>query len=59
MKMEIIVKILSNYGNEAIYPVNEAAKKFAEIAGTKTMSRKLLNQCKELGFSVGVEQVSL
>ena len=54
--MEIIVKITKNYGTEAIYPVNETAKKFTEIAGTKTMSRKLLSQCKGLGFTITVEQ---
>lgn len=51
-----MIKITKNYGNEAIYPVNETAKKFAEIAGTKTMSRKLLNQCKDLGYEIKVEQ---
>ena len=54
--MEIVIKITKNYGNEAIYPVNETAKKFTEIAGTKTMSRKLLSQCKDLGFTITIEQ---
>ena len=59
MNATITVKITKNYGNEVIYPVCETAKKFAEIAGTKTMSRKLIDQVKSLGFSVIVEQVAL
>ena len=45
------IQIKSNYGAEAIYPINDVAKKFAEIAGTKTLTRRLIGQMKELGVS--------
>jgi len=59
MNTTITVRITKNYGAEAIYPVCDTAKKFSEIAGTKTMSRNLINQVKSLGYSILVEQVTL
>ena len=59
MNTTITVKITKNYGNEAIYPICDTAKVFAEIAGTKTMSRKLIDQVKRLGYSIVVEQVAI
>jgi hypothetical protein len=59
MNTTITVKITKNYGNEAIYPVCDTAKMFAEIAGTKTMSRRLIDQVKQLGYSIVVEQVAI
>ena len=52
--MSLQVEITSVYGNEAIYPVNEAAKTFAAIAGTKTLTRKTIAQAKSLGFTVEI-----
>lgn len=54
--MELVVKITKNFGVEAIYPVNQTAKTFAEIAGTKTLSRRLIDQAKSLGYSITVQQ---
>ena len=42
------------YGNESIYPVNEAAKTFAQIAGTKTLKRDTIALAKTLGYTVTV-----
>ena len=52
--MSIEVEIKNVYGNEAIYPVNAAAKTFAQIAGTKTLKRDTIALAKTLGYTVTV-----
>lgn len=52
MKKAVEVEVKSVYGNELIYPANEAAQIFAQIAGKKTLSRSDLNLIKALGFDV-------
>lgn len=52
----IIVTITSNYGVEAIYPVCEAAKTFARLAGTKTLTRSTIALIKNLGYQIDVQQ---
>jgi hypothetical protein len=52
--MTIRIEIRNVYGNETIYPVNEAAQTFAKIAGTKTLKPDTLRYAKTLGFSVEV-----
>lgn len=46
------VKLKSVYGNQTIYPDNEAAEYFAAIAGTKTLSAKAVTYAAKLGFKV-------
>ena len=50
MKVEIDVR--SNYGNQAIYPVNEHAKLLAAIAGTKTLTNVTLAYAERMGFQI-------
>lgn len=58
--MEITVKRKTVYGNEMIYPVDEAAKAFANIAGTKTLSREALRVIKDkLGYQINVEHEAI
>tara|TARA_R110000803_G_scaffold204493_1_gene270585 strand:- start:1671 stop:1847 length:177 start_codon:yes stop_codon:yes gene_type:complete len=52
--MNITVKIKNNFGNEAIYPACEYSRLFAEIAGTKTLTRETIEKIKSLGYLVGV-----
>ncbi len=52
--MNITVEIKNNFGNEAIYPACEKSRVFAEIAGTKTLTRKTIQNIKSLGYIVGV-----
>lgn len=54
--MRIIVNIKNVYGKETIYPVCEAAKTFAEIAGTTTLTPAAMRQIEKLGYRVLVEQ---
>ena len=51
---QITVQIKSIYGNEMSYPICPQAKIFAELAGTKTLTRTAINLIKDLGFKVNV-----
>jgi hypothetical protein len=57
--MNITVRIKEQYGHIAIYPVCKAAKTFALIAGTKTLTPSTIECVKSLGYSVTVEQKEL
>ena len=57
--MTITVQIKNVYGNETIYPVCEKAKAFANIAGTRTLTRHVIEQVKQMGFSITVAQQAL
>ncbi len=52
---EIIVQIKTVYGNEVIYPMCSDAKLFAELAGTKTLTKQAIYTIKNLGYIVTVE----
>ncbi len=58
MHQTLIIEAKSNYGNQVFYPVNECAKLFAEIAGTKTLGLDTIKKAKLLGFVVEVKQPS-
>lgn len=55
----ITVEIKQVYGNEVIYPVCENSKLFAQIAGTKTLTRNTLRDIKALGYAIEVKQTAL
>jgi hypothetical protein len=57
----ITVRITSNFGNEAIYPVCKDARIFAEMLGRKTLTRRDIASIKALGYVVAVQptQVAL
>lgn len=46
------IEVRSVYGNTLIYPANDAARLFAQIAGKKTLDRQDLNLIRALGFEV-------
>ena len=48
----IKVKVKSVYGKDLIYPVNDAAKTLASIAGTKTLGIGVLKMAAELGLDI-------
>ena len=50
MQIEITVKAV--YGKELIYPVCQQAKIFAELLGTKTITRDALRQIERLGYTI-------
>ena len=51
----ITVRITNNYGNRAVYPVCDTAKKFAELIGTKTFTDRAIEQIKALGYTFTVQ----
>ena len=46
----LLVKIKIVYGGTKIYPANDVAEQFAEIAGTKTLTPAILGRAERLGF---------
>tara|TARA_R110001606_G_C15001334_1_gene607147 strand:+ start:254 stop:499 length:246 start_codon:yes stop_codon:yes gene_type:complete len=48
------LSIIDISGNEVIYPACEHSRLFAEIAGTKTLTRETIEKIKSLGYLVGV-----
>ncbi len=56
--MNIEIEVKSNYGKEAIYPICNQAQLFADIAGTKTLTRDTINKIKALGFEISVVTAS-
>jgi len=48
----ITIEIRSQYGNTVAYPACQAAKLFARIAGTKTLSTQALKDIQALGFDI-------
>ncbi|CAM6053515.1 unnamed protein product [Sphagnum tenellum] len=58
MFKNILIEVKTVYGKEAIYPVCANAKTFAEIAGSKTLTRATLAKIAKLGFSIGVQSKS-
>lgn len=50
--MKIQVTIRTVYGNELIYPVDNNARKFAELVNQKTLNSKHLEIIKALGFEI-------
>jgi hypothetical protein len=48
----ITIEIRTQYGNTVAYPACKAAKLFAHIAGTKTLSTQALKDIQALGFDI-------
>tara|TARA_R100001086_G_scaffold59237_1_gene27124 strand:- start:98 stop:280 length:183 start_codon:yes stop_codon:yes gene_type:complete len=53
------VTIKQVYGKELIYPANKNAERFANIAGTRTLSASVLQNAKALGFEITVSAPQL
>jgi hypothetical protein len=52
----ITVELRPIYGVQAIYPACHASRLFADIAGTKTLTRAAIEKIKKLGYGVTVKQ---
>jgi hypothetical protein len=48
----ITVEVRSVYGRDTIYPVDDAARAFASIAGTTTITPEALRHIRSLGYAV-------
>lgn len=56
MNTTITVRIANNYGQRAVYPVCEVARKLADLIGTKTFTDRAIDQLKALGYTFQVQQ---
>ena len=52
----VTVSVRRIYGLPVIYPACEASRLFADIAGTKTLTRAAVAKIKDLGYAVTVKQ---
>ena len=52
---EIRVVVKNVYGTDKVYPFCMKARNFAEIAGTKTLTRDTLRLVQLLGYQVRVQ----
>ena len=57
--MKITVEIKDVYGSRVVYPACEAAKAFARIAGTKTITPAALREIEALGYVIEVKSQGL
>lgn len=55
-QMVALVKLTTQYGQQAVQPVNDIAKEFAIIAGTKTLTPPTIAAMKRLGYTIAVQQ---
>lgn len=52
MNSTIEIEVRSVYGNNLIYPINEAARALARIAGKKTLSVQNIKDARAIGLEV-------
>ena len=57
MENEIRVVVKNVYGTDKVYPFCMKARNFAEIAGTKTLTRDTLRLVRLLGYQVKQQQL--
>jgi hypothetical protein len=50
--MKIIIRTKSVYGIVQAYPACPVSRLFADLTGTKTLTREALNTIKKLGFAI-------
>ena len=56
---EIRVVVKNVYGTDKVYPFCTKARNFAEIAGTKTLTRDTLRLVQLLGYQVRVQPTTI
>jgi len=50
--MQITIELKWQYGNSDFYPLCETSKRFAQIAGTKTLTQDALRIIKLMGYEI-------
>ena len=56
---QITIRITNNYGNKAVYPVCDTAKKLADLIGTKTFTDVAIQKLINLGYTLSIQQQEL
>lgn len=56
MPAHITVRLEQQYGQKVVQPACSTGQLFAQIAGTKTLTKPTLDIIKQLGYEVRVEQ---
>ncbi len=51
---DLLIKVEYNFGKQVAYPMNDAAVTFCKIAGTKTLTKRVMNLAKSLGYTIGI-----
>tara|TARA_R110000868_G_C10398539_1_gene721060 strand:- start:184 stop:390 length:207 start_codon:yes stop_codon:yes gene_type:complete len=54
--MKIIIRIDKNYGVETAYPACAQSRLLADLAGTKTLTRRALDTIAALGYQITIAQ---
>jgi hypothetical protein len=57
--LQITVEIKEVYGKQVVYPVCDAAKAFAAIASTTTLTANAIKGIKALGYAIAIKQAEL
>lgn len=52
MEKTLEIEVRDVYGEAKCYPANDAARLFAEIAGTKTLTAATLDRAERLGYAI-------
>lgn len=53
--MELFVEVKNVYGTEKIYPACEKSKILAAMTDSKTLTDRVINNAKKLGFTFKVK----
>lgn len=48
----VAVEVRNVYGVKKAYPANETARLFADMVGRKTLTRRDIEYCRDLGYSI-------
>ena len=54
-KLQIVVRLKTNYGSQVIYPSCDRAKGFAKLLNQETLTPQNIRVIKELGYEVVVK----
>ena len=54
-KLQIVVRLKTNYGSQVIYPSCDRAKTFAKLLNQETLTPHNIRVIKELGYEVVVK----
>jgi hypothetical protein len=52
--MQIKVQIRTVYGRDTVYPACADARRFADIAGSKTLTDQTLRLVRDLGYEIQI-----